>query len=74
MAIDPRTRYPQPPFPDQEQAAPGSSARMKPEPSYGADSYKGSGRLTDRVAIITAAIPASAGPSRWPLREKGPTS
>ena len=53
MAIDPRTRYPQPPFPDQEQAAPGSSARMKPEPSYGADSYKGSGRLTDRVAIIT---------------------
>ena len=53
MAIDPRTRYPQSPFPDQEQAAPSFSARMQPEPSYGDDSYKGSGRLTGRVAIIT---------------------
>ena len=53
MAIDPRTRYPKPPFDAQEQAAPGSSARMKPEPIYGADSYKGAGRLTGRVAIVT---------------------
>ncbi|MDT7950246.1 MAG: glucose 1-dehydrogenase [Acetobacteraceae bacterium] len=53
MAIDPRTRYPQPPFEQQGQDAPGSSARMKPEPDYGADSYKGAARLTGRVALIT---------------------
>ena len=53
MPIDPRNRYPKPPFESQEQAAPGSSARMKPEPDYGADSYKGAGRLTGRVAIVT---------------------
>src|SRR3954468_13361748 len=34
---------------------PGSSAAMNPEPDYGEDSYKGSGRLTDKRAIITGA-------------------
>ena len=53
MALDPRTRYPSPPFAAQEQASPGSSARMQPEPNYGEDSYKGSGRLEGRVALIT---------------------
>ncbi len=53
MIIDPRTRYPKPPFPQQEQDAPGSSARMQPPPDYGADSYKGTGRLAGRVALIT---------------------
>lgn len=53
MAIDPRSRYPKPPFAAQKQAAPGSSARMQPEPDYGADSYKGAARLTGRVALVT---------------------
>ena len=55
MAIDPRTRYPRPPFPVQQQANPGSSARMQPEPDYGEASYKGAGRLEGRVALITGA-------------------
>ena len=55
MTVDPRTRYPRPPFPTQPQSAPGSSARMEPEPSYGEDSYVGSGKLAGRVALITGA-------------------
>jgi NAD(P)-dependent dehydrogenase (short-subunit alcohol dehydrogenase family) len=45
--------YPKPPFPDQKQPMPGSSAGMQPPPDYGEDSYKGSGRLADKKAIIT---------------------
>ena len=55
MAIDPRTRYPRPPFAPQPQSSPGSSARMQPEPSYGEDTYKGSGKLEGRVALVTGA-------------------
>jgi hypothetical protein len=51
MAIDPRTRYPRPPFKSQQQDNSGSSARMEPEPSYGEDSYRGSGKLEGRVAV-----------------------
>jgi NAD(P)-dependent dehydrogenase (short-subunit alcohol dehydrogenase family) len=32
---------------------PGSSAAMDPQPDYGEGSYRGSGRLTDKAAIIT---------------------
>ncbi len=45
--------FPKPPFSDQQQPMPGSSAAMDPQPDYGEDSYKGSGRLTDKKAIIT---------------------
>jgi NAD(P)-dependent dehydrogenase (short-subunit alcohol dehydrogenase family) len=45
--------YPKPPFPDQKQPMPGSSAGMQPPPDYGEDSYKGSGRLVEKKAIIT---------------------
>jgi NAD(P)-dependent dehydrogenase (short-subunit alcohol dehydrogenase family) len=44
-----------PPFPEQTQPMPGSSAAMDPQPDYGEDSYKGSGRLAERKAIITGA-------------------
>jgi NAD(P)-dependent dehydrogenase (short-subunit alcohol dehydrogenase family) len=47
--------FPKPPFPPQAQTLPGSSARMDPEPDYGEHSYKGSGRLKDKVALITGA-------------------
>lgn len=47
--------FPRPPFPPQAQHLPGSSARMDPEPDYGEESYKGSGRLKDKVAVITGA-------------------
>ncbi len=50
---DPRNAGPKPPFPEQTQPAPGHEGRMSPEPDYGETSYKGLGRLTDRVALVT---------------------
>jgi hypothetical protein len=50
---DPRTAGPKPPFPEQTQPAPGFEGRMDPQPDYGEQSYKGFGRLKDRVALVT---------------------
>ncbi len=50
---DPRTAYPQPPFPSQTQPFPGLAAKMTPRPDHGETSYKGSGRLAGRKALIT---------------------
>jgi NAD(P)-dependent dehydrogenase (short-subunit alcohol dehydrogenase family) len=55
MAINPLTRYPRPPFSTAPQDPPGSSARMNPQPDYGESSYRGSGKLEGRVALITGA-------------------
>lgn len=45
--------FPKPPFPDQQQPMPGTTAAMQPRPDHGETSYKGSGRLLDRKALIT---------------------
>jgi NAD(P)-dependent dehydrogenase (short-subunit alcohol dehydrogenase family) len=45
--------YPQPPFPEQQQDVPGYTEEMNPRPDHGEQSYRGSGKLTDRVALIT---------------------
>jgi NAD(P)-dependent dehydrogenase (short-subunit alcohol dehydrogenase family) len=45
--------YPKPPFPDQPQPMPGHTAKMDPVPDHGEDSYKGSGRLAGKKAVIT---------------------
>jgi NAD(P)-dependent dehydrogenase (short-subunit alcohol dehydrogenase family) len=50
---DPRYLYPQPPFTPQPQPFPGSSSAMSPEPDYGEETYRGSGRLAGRRALIT---------------------
>ncbi|MCO6390871.1 SDR family oxidoreductase [Aliihoeflea aestuarii] len=50
---DPRTQYPAPPFPDQPQPMPGLAGRMEPVPDHGEESYRGSGRLEGRKALIT---------------------
>ena len=50
---DPREQYPKPPFPKQPQAAPGLAKKMTPEPDHGETSYRGSGRLAGRKALIT---------------------
>ncbi len=47
--------YPKPPFPAQPQRPPGSSEKMDPQPDYGEDSYVGSNRLENKIAIITGA-------------------
>src|ERR1700722_3350568 len=51
---DPLTQYPRPPFPRQKrQDPPGLASLMNPPPDHGEKSYKGSGRLAGRKALIT---------------------
>jgi NAD(P)-dependent dehydrogenase (short-subunit alcohol dehydrogenase family) len=51
--VDPLTKYPKPPFPSQTQPWPGLVSKMDPRPDHGETSYKGSGRLAGRKALIT---------------------
>ena len=46
---------PQPPQPEQRQTPPGATPAMAPKPDHGEHSYKGSGRLSGKAAIITGA-------------------
>src|ERR1700759_58770 len=50
---DPQDKYPKPPFKKQKQPWPGLACKMEPPPDHGEKSYKGSGRLTGRKALIT---------------------
>lgn len=50
---DPTTKYPKPPFKGQSQPWPGLAGQMDPKPDHGETSYKGSGRLAGRKALIT---------------------
>lgn len=50
---DPRNKYPLPPFNGQSQPWPGLARDMDPPPDHGETSYKGSGRLAGRKALIT---------------------
>lgn len=49
------TDYPKPPFKPQQQPVPGDQSRMDPYPDCGENSYKGSGRLANKIALITGA-------------------
>lgn len=51
--VDPTTKYPKPPFKEQPQPWPGLTSKMDPRPDHGETSYKGSGRLAGRKALIT---------------------
>jgi NAD(P)-dependent dehydrogenase (short-subunit alcohol dehydrogenase family) len=51
--VNPVTEYPRPPFPPQQQDWPGLASRMTPRPDHGESSYKGSGKLLGRRALIT---------------------
>jgi NAD(P)-dependent dehydrogenase (short-subunit alcohol dehydrogenase family) len=51
--VDPATKYPKPPFRGQSQPFPGLASQMDPRPDHGETSYKGSGRLAGRKALIT---------------------
>ena len=50
---DPTTKYPKPPYPRQEQTWPGLAGQMNPRPDHGETSYRGSGRLAGRRALVT---------------------
>jgi NAD(P)-dependent dehydrogenase (short-subunit alcohol dehydrogenase family) len=50
---NPTTKYPKPPFKEQSQPWPGLASKMDPRPDHGEKSYKGTGRLLGRKALIT---------------------
>lgn len=50
---DPQEKHPQPPYPEQEQQVPGTEKKMDPKVDHGEETYKGSGKLEGKNAIIT---------------------
>ncbi len=50
---NPVAKYPHPPFKKQTQPWPGLARDMDPKPDHGETSYRGSGRLAGRKALIT---------------------
>jgi NAD(P)-dependent dehydrogenase (short-subunit alcohol dehydrogenase family) len=53
--LSPKNAGPRPPFPRQHQSAPGRESELDPKPRYKAPSYKGSGKLAQKCALITGA-------------------
>lgn len=51
--INPVTRFPGPPFDTPKQSAPGTVHKLQPPADHGETSYKGSGRLKGRRALVT---------------------
>ncbi len=45
--------HPRPPFPPQQQPMPGYTAAMHPAPDHGEATYRGSGKLNGKKAVIT---------------------
>src|SRR5215218_8189367 len=52
---DPKQQYPQPEYPEQDQRDqhPGFESEMQPDPDYGYETYRGTGRLEGKAAIVT---------------------
>jgi NAD(P)-dependent dehydrogenase (short-subunit alcohol dehydrogenase family) len=50
---DPRKQEVKQPFPPQKQDPPGKETEMRPTPDYGEASYRGSGKLAGKTALIT---------------------
>src|SRR3954462_1137405 len=50
---DPTEQYEQPEKTDEQLPHPGLSEEMQDQPDHGEESYRGTGKLTDRRAIIT---------------------
>jgi NAD(P)-dependent dehydrogenase (short-subunit alcohol dehydrogenase family) len=46
-------QQPKPPFPEQHQPKPGRESELRPRPEYEASTYRGSGKLQGKVALIT---------------------
>jgi hypothetical protein len=51
--VNPINEFPKPPFPPQQQPWPGLTSQMNPRPDHGETSYRGTGRLRGRKALIT---------------------
>jgi NAD(P)-dependent dehydrogenase (short-subunit alcohol dehydrogenase family) len=52
---NPVDQYPKPPYSNERQPTPGYENEMQPKADHGERSYKGSGKLNNRKAIITGA-------------------
>ena len=52
-AANPVESYPKPPYPEQSQPWPGLASRLTPRPDHGEQSYRGTGRLKGRKALVT---------------------
>lgn len=52
---DPRKQGPTPPLPEPDQSVPGTEGEMATKADHGETSYKGSGKLKGKVALITGA-------------------
>jgi hypothetical protein len=50
---DPKKKFPKPGKKEKPQKYPGHEVRMVTKPDYGRDSYKGSGRLSGKIALVT---------------------
>ena len=46
-------KYPEPPLPRQQLRKPGLESELEPRPLYQAPEYRGSGKLEDKVALVT---------------------
>jgi NAD(P)-dependent dehydrogenase (short-subunit alcohol dehydrogenase family) len=51
--VNGKLKQPKSPMPAQHQRKPGIEAKLKPRPNYQAPHYKGSGKLEQKVALIT---------------------
>jgi NAD(P)-dependent dehydrogenase (short-subunit alcohol dehydrogenase family) len=51
--VDPKRQGPRPEYPQRPIEPPGSDAELTPRADHGEESYRGLGRLCDRVALIT---------------------
>lgn len=51
--MDPRDKGPKPPHTTTSQEYPGTESEMDPKPDYGEKSYKGTGKLAGKAAVIT---------------------
>lgn len=50
---DPKEKHPKPPYPEQDQEVPGTEKEMDPKVDHGEETYRGTGKLEGRSAIIT---------------------
>lgn len=53
--VDPKSQGPKPEFPQGKIPYPGKESEMSPRPDHGEQTYKGLGRLSGKVALITGA-------------------
>jgi hypothetical protein len=53
MAKDPRSAGPRPPFPRQQQPAPGTTHALEPKADHGENSYRGHGWFPGCSVLIT---------------------